>query len=122
MDGKKILIVDDEKSFINPVRFFLENNNFTVIEAYDGFTGLEKARNENPDIILMDLMLPGMNGYQICRLLKFDGHYKHIPIIIVSAKDTEQDREMGKKTGADSYIIKPVDFEELLKIINNYLS
>ena len=121
MAGKKILIIDDEKTFINPVKLFLEKQDFTVLEAYDGFSGLEKARSEHPDLILMDLMLPGMNGYQVCRLLKFDAHYKDIPIFIVSAKDTEEDQNIGKKAGADLYITKPIDFESIVNKMKEYL-
>jgi DNA-binding response OmpR family regulator len=80
--------------------------------------GLIKARTEGPDLIMLDLMLSGYNGYQICSLLKYDIKYKDIPIIIVSARDSDKDRELGNNCGANLYITKPVDLEFLIENIN----
>ncbi|NQV38420.1 MAG: response regulator [Candidatus Marinimicrobia bacterium] len=112
--GKRILIVDDEEFFIQPIKILLERNGYEIHIASDGMSGLQKARVVNPDLIMLDLMLPGIDGYQICRLLKFDEKFKKIPVIIVSAKDTDHDRELGFKSGADSYITKPLNPSELL--------
>ena len=118
----KVLIVDDESFFSQPIKMFLERSGHEVSVAADGMAGLTKAREEHPDIILMDLMLPALNGYQVCRMLKFDEEYRNIPVIICSAKDTEKDREMGKQSGADEYVTKPISPVELVKIIENHLT
>lgn len=120
--SKKILVVDDEKFFIDPIKLFLKKKGFEVVVAYDGMSGLMKARTEGPDLIMLDLMLSGFSGFQICSLLKFDIQYKEIPIIIVSARDTAKDRELGRNCGADLYITKPVDLELLIENINKFTS
>jgi DNA-binding response OmpR family regulator len=121
MKRKKLLLVDDEKFFVDPIKLFLEKKDFEVVVAYDGMAGLIKARTENPDIVILDLMLSGFSGYQICSLLKFDIKYKDIPIIIVSARDTEKDRELGESCGAELYLTKPIELELLLKNINQLI-
>ena len=83
--------------------------------------GLNKAKNENPDLIILDLMLPKMNGYKIARLLKFDQKYKNIPIIMLTAKAQESDKKLGFQTGADEYMTKPFEFDELLSTIERHL-
>lgn len=122
MEKKKILIVDDENFFVEPIKLFLEKNGFTISVAGDGMSGFNKARSEKPDLIILDLMLPGINGFQICRLLKFDDQFKNIPIVIVSAKDTEQDRILGKQSGADLYITKPVLPASLIESLNRLMA
>ncbi|MCH7732157.1 MAG: response regulator [Candidatus Marinimicrobia bacterium] len=122
MTKKKILIVDDEKFFIEPIKRFLDKNDFETITANDGFSGIISARKEMPDLIILDLMLPKINGFQVCRLLKFDDKYKHIPIIIVSAKDTDKDKELGKISGSDMYITKPINPKTLVDNINAILT
>lgn len=122
MAKKKILIVDDEEFFIVPIKRFLDMNDFETIIANDGFRGIISARTEMPDLIVLDLMLPKFNGFQVCRLLKFDDKYKHIPIIIVSAKDTDKDKKLGKICGSDMYITKPVNPQTLVDNINAILT
>jgi DNA-binding response OmpR family regulator len=92
-----------------------------VLVAHNGEEGLNQARKENPDLILLDLMLPKLDGYKVCRLLKFDERYKHIPILMLTAKTQEKDKIIGKETGADEYITKPFDMDELIKKVKNYL-
>jgi len=120
--AKKVLIIDDENFFIEPIKLFLKRDGIEVIVANDGLTGLKMARSENPDLIVVDLMLPGINGYQVCRLLKFDNQYRHIPILIVSARDTEHDQSLGKESGADRYLTKPIDPPVLAEEIQSLLS
>lgn len=122
IEGKKILIIDDEEFFALPVISFLEKNGAEGIWSKDGLSGLQAARRENPDLIILDLMLPGMNGFQVSRLLKFDDQYSHIPVLIVSAKDTQEDINLGMESGCDEYITKPVNYEELKQKINKYTS
>ena len=121
MDKKRILIVDDQKDIVELIRFKLENEGFECLVAFDGEEGLQKAKKEDPDLILMDIMMPKINGYQVCRLLKSDENYKNIPIIMLSAKDQESDKFWGKESGADDYITKPFEFEELFQKIQGYL-
>jgi DNA-binding response OmpR family regulator len=121
MDKQRILIVDDEKDFVESVQFRLQFEGFECLVAYDGEEALLKAKGENPDLILLDIMLPKMNGYKVCRLLKFDEEYKHMPIIMLTAKTQETDRLTGKETGADEYVDKPFVMDELVKMISKYL-
>ena len=107
MNKKKILLVEDEKVLIETVTLRLEANGYEVIPAYDGFEGLEKAKKEKPDLIILDLMLPKMDGYKVCGLLKADTRYNKIPIIMFTARAQESDKKMGKEVGADAYITKP---------------
>src|SRR3990167_768650 len=107
MDKKRILIVDDEEDILSVVKFRLEANNYEVLLAADGQEGLNKARTEKPDLIILDIMLPKLDGYKVCRMLKFDDRYKHIPIILFSARTQDSDLETGKQQGADAYITKP---------------
>jgi DNA-binding response OmpR family regulator len=121
MSQKKVLIVDDEVDLVETLRFSLENEGFTVLVSYDGEDALNQARKENPDLILLDLMLPKLDGYKVCRLLKFDERYKHIPILMLTAKTQEKDKLLGKETGADEYITKPFEINELLEKVKSYL-
>jgi DNA-binding response OmpR family regulator len=99
----------------------LEAAGFTIVLATDGFQGLEMARTESPELIVLDIMLPKMDGFKVCRILKFDDKYKHIPIIMLTARIQEVDKETGFKTGADAYMTKPFEPEELIKKINQVL-
>jgi DNA-binding response OmpR family regulator len=117
MANKQILLVDDELDLVDMIKLRLETNDYGVIVAYDGQEALEKARKERPDLIILDLMLPKIDGFKVCRMLKFDEKYKNIPIIIFSARAQEFDKKMGKEVGADAYIIKPFDFQALLVTI-----
>ncbi|NQT90538.1 MAG: response regulator [Candidatus Omnitrophica bacterium] len=112
--GKRILIVDDEQDLVETLTFRLEANDYEVIKAYDGQEGLDKAKSENPDLIILDLMLPKMDGYKVCRMLKFDEKYKKIPIIMFTARAQESDKKMGMEVGANAYITKPFEPQLLL--------
>ena len=109
MDKKRILIVDDEEDILKVLRFRLEANNYEVLSASDGQEGLNKARSEKPDLIILDLMLPKIDGYKVCRMLKFDENYKAIPIILFTARAQASDKELGMEMGADAYIPKPFE-------------
>jgi DNA-binding response OmpR family regulator len=122
MNPKKILIVDDEPDLVETVRYPLEMEGYQVLVAYNGEEGLNQARKDSPDLIILDLMLPKLDGYKVCRLLKFDERYKHIPILMLTAKTQEKDRLLGKETGADDYMTKPFDFDKLLEKVNSYLN
>jgi DNA-binding response OmpR family regulator len=122
MNQKKILVVDDEPDLVETVRFPLEMEGFHVLVSYNGEDALNQARKENPDLILLDLMLPKLDGYKVCRLLKFDERYKHIPILMLTAKTQEKDKILGKETGANEYITKPFDIDELMEKVKSYLN
>jgi DNA-binding response OmpR family regulator len=121
MSSRKILLVDDEVDLVETVRFSLEGEGYQVLVSFNGEDALNKARTEKPDLILLDLMLPKLDGYKVCRLLKFDERYKHIPILMLTAKTQEKDKILGKETGADAYITKPFDMDELMEKIKTYL-
>ncbi len=121
MANKKILLVDDEKDLVDTVSFRLKASGYDVVVAYDGQEALTKTRVEKPDLIILDLMLPKMDGYKVCRMLKFDERYKNIPIIMFTARVQESDKKMGEEVGADAYITKPFDPENLLGKIKELL-
>jgi DNA-binding response OmpR family regulator len=122
MSPKKILVVDDEVDLVETVRFPLEMEGFDVLVSYNGEDALSQARKEKPDLIILDLMLPKLDGYKVCRLLKFDERYKHIPILMLTAKTQEKDKILGKETGADEYITKPFEMDYLMEKVKAYLN
>jgi len=117
MDKRRILIVDDEKDLVRVVTARLEFAGYEVIAAYDGLEGLEKARSEKPDLIVLDVMLPKLDGYRICALLKNDNRYMKIPVIMFTARAGAKDMETGKEVGADAYMTKPFEPQTLLERI-----
>ncbi len=122
MSKKRILVVDDEIDLVETIRFSLELEGYDVLVAYNGEEGLNQARKEKPDLILLDLMLPKVDGYKVCRLLKFDERYKDIPIFMLTAKTQEKDKVTGLETGANEYITKPFDMDEVMKKVREYLN
>ena len=118
---KRILLVDDEADLVKVVKFRLESKGYEVLSAFDGQEGLAKARKEKPDLIILDLMLPKMEGYKVCRMLKFDEKYKNIPIIMFTARAQDFDKKVGYEVGADEYVTKPFDQEVLLGKIKDLL-
>jgi len=115
----KILIIEDEANIRELISYNLINNNYKVLEAEDGLQGLETAIKEKPDLILLDLMLPGMNGLDICKDLRNRG--SKIPIIILTAKNEDIDKVMGLEFGADDYMTKPFSVHELMARIKAVL-
>ncbi len=118
----RVLIVDDEPDLLSVLHFGLEVEGFDVLEATDGEQALEMARSHQPDMIVLDLMLPRMDGYKVCRALKFDERYKRIPIFILSARSGETDRRLALDLGADAYVTKPYDMRDLVMKIRERLS
>jgi len=121
MSQTKILVVDDEADLVETIQFALELEGYNVLVASNGEEGLNIARQEKPDLILLDLMLPKLDGYKVCRLLKFDERYKSIPILMLTARTQEKDKILGKETGANEYITKPFEMDELMAKIKSYL-
>ena len=113
MDKQKtVLIVEDEKNIVDILRFNLQRSGYRTVEAYDGEDGLNKARSENPDLILLDVMLPKMIGFDVCRTLREEGN--NVPVIILTAREEESDKVLGLEIGADDYITKPFSMRELI--------
>jgi two-component system alkaline phosphatase synthesis response regulator PhoP len=110
MAGKKILVVDDDVKTVELVRLYLNRDGYRVITAYDGVEALRLARESHPDLIVLDLMLPGVNGLEICRTLRAESD---VPIIMLTAMTTDQDRLTGLELGADDYVTKPFSPREL---------
>lgn len=109
--SKKILIVDDEKNIVDIVKFNLKKEGFETIEAYDGEQGYEMAISQKPDLILLDIMLPRMDGFTVCRKLR---QTSSTPILMLTAKEEEVDKVLGLELGADDYITKPFSPRELM--------
>ena len=107
-----VLIVEDEKNIVDILRFNLQREGDQTCEAYDGADGLAKARSENPDLILLDVMLPQMNGFDVCRTLRQERN--NVPVIILTAREEETDKVFGLEIGADDYITKPFSMRELI--------
>ena len=110
--GKTILIVEDEQNIVDILSFNLGREGYDTLEAYDGPTGLQLALENNPDLILLDLMLPGMDGFEVCRRVREAG--SSTPIIMLTAREEETDKVLGLELGADDYITKPFSMRELL--------
>ena len=118
---RKILIIEDEHELLDFMKIRLEANDYKVVSACDGKEGYEKACNEKPDLILLDLMLPKIDGYWVCNLLKHDKRYENVPIIIITAKSGDENQKLAKECGADAYMQKPFDIEALLAKIASLL-
>jgi len=117
----KILVVDDERLSARMVQVLLEADGHEIIIAKNGLEGLEKAKTEKPDLIILDVMMPGINGLKVCRTLKNDFRYNKILIIILSTMGQEDDIKAGKEAGADAYIVKPSDGTVLLAKVEELL-
>jgi len=116
-----ILIADDSPTEIYVLKKFIEKRNHTVITAEDGLQAVDTAHSEQPDLILMDVVMPKLNGFQATRRLSKSAETKHIPVIIVSSKNQETDKLWGMRQGARGYLGKPVTEEMLMQEINNLL-
>ena len=114
MNKAKILVADDIKQNVKLLRVILTASEFDVIEAYDGEEALEKAKSENPDLILLDIMMPKLTGYEVCQQLRANGTTKSIPIVMITALHEMDDRIKGIEAGADDFISKPFNKTELL--------
>lgn len=122
MNSPKILLVDDEPSLVKIVSRRLEAEGFRVCTATDGEEALRQVEAERPDLIVLDVMLPKLNGYEVCRKLKWDLKYQKIPILLFTAKALERDEKFGFEAGADGYVRKPFRAPELLEKIRTLLS
>ncbi len=117
----RILIVDDEEGLSNMLKSHLEKKGWVIELAKDGEEGLQKARAIKPNLILLDIMMPKMNGYQVCNQLKSDQEYKDIPILMATARDKKEEIAEGLLVGADDYLPKPYDLKILVNMIKQLL-
>jgi len=119
--AKKILIIDDEPDVIDTLTFMLKARNFEVVSAPDGLSGLSLAKADKPDLILLDIMMPGMDGYEVCSKIKTDNATKHIPVIMLTAKGEGEAVTKAHRSGANDYIVKPFNLPTLLGRLNKYI-
>jgi DNA-binding response OmpR family regulator len=120
--SKKILIVEDDPSVLRATSYILQKEGYQVFTAQDGLEGLQKARGANHDLLILDVMLPGIDGFEICHRLRGEPETAGLPILMFSAKGQEADKATGLKMGADDYLIKPVDREVLLGKVADLLA
>lgn len=118
---KKILVAEDSPTVLAIIKDTLEGSGYSVITAEDGQEALDKAKKEKPDLLILDLMLPKVDGYKVCAMLKFDRHYSNIPVIILTAKAGEEDKKIGSEVHADAYFTKPFEADNLIPKIKELL-
>ena len=121
MAKERLLVVDDERDFIDVISERLGAKGFDILRAFDGKEGIERAHSDKPDLIILDIAMPEMNGYDVCRKLKLDENFKDTPIIILTAKFQPSDIKFGMEMGADAYLTKPLELELLLHTVNTLL-
>ncbi len=114
---RKILVIDDDPVTVKLAEARLQANGYTVLTSTDAPNGLEKAMTLKPDLIILDVMMPIVNGYNFCRLLKSQHEHKGIPIVLLTSRSDEDDKKIGREVGADAYITKPFNIDELLNTI-----
>ena len=121
ISAKKILVVDDDKGATKLTETQLRANGYDVISSNEAPEGLQVALSQKPDLIILDVMMPIVNGYNFCRLLKSTEEQKDIPVILLTSRDAEEDKEIGKEVGANAYMTKPYNVDELLAKIKELL-
>lgn len=121
MPKYKILIVDDEPDIVETLSFMLQARNFDVVTASDGLEALSKVKSERPDLVLLDIMMPGMDGYDVCVKLKTDKETKNIPVVMLTARGENEAVIRAHKSGANDYIVKPFTLPTLVNKLNRLL-
>lgn len=122
MPKEKLLVIDDEVGFVDVVSERLCAKGFDILSAFDGKEGIEKARSERPDLIILDVIMPNMDGYDVCKSLKTDENFRNIPIIMLTVRFEKNDIMFGKQVGADAYLSKPLELDLLLNTVNMLLN
>lgn len=115
---KKILVIDDDPVLLKLLESHLAEKGFEVVAAHEADRGLQLAMSMSPSLIILDVMMPIINGYNICRLLKNESTFKHIPIMLLTGRDNEEDMRIGEEAGADAYLTKPVDMPLLFNRVH----
>lgn len=119
---KEVLVVDDDPVLVKTLKAYLERAGYRVNEAAHGLEALQRVKERKPDLILLDVLMPMLDGFKVARMLKFDKNYADIPIIVLTSRGTDAEKEVGKKVGADEYLLKPYKISEVLALVGNYLS
>ena len=122
LSNLKVMIIDDSKTIRRTAETLLQREGCQVVTAVDGFDALAKIAETNPDIIFVDIMMPRLDGYQTCALIKNNQNYQNIPVIMLSSKDGLFDQAKGKIVGSEQYLTKPFSKEELFEAINNHVT
>ena len=119
--AKKILITEDSPTILAVIKETLEEAGYDVVTAVDGQEAIDKAKSQKPDLLVLDLMLPKIDGYKVCAMLKFDKNFKNMPVIILTARAGEVDKKLSDEVHADAYLIKPVDPKRLIAKVKELL-
>lgn len=119
---KRVLLIEDDPSAVRLVSYTLEQEGYEVLTATNGLEGLKKVREEAPDLLVLDVMLPGLDGFEVCRRLRADEQTAGLPVLMLSAKAQEIDKTTGLKVGADDYLAKPADPSEIVARVANLLA
>ena len=119
--AKKILVVDDSQTDNEAICMILQSGGYTTVKAFDGESGVEMSKKEKPDLVVMDIVMPGINGFQACKLIVKDPDTASIPVVICSNKHQETDKAWGLRNGAKHYFVKPVDARELLSKVKELI-
>ncbi len=120
-DGKKILIIDDDPEILDLLRLYFKALNYEVLEAQEGLRGLELARTQLPDLIILDILLPEISGLKMCRILKRDKETKNIPILILTALTDEETKTESLESYADAFVSKPIDKKSIIDKVNELI-
>ncbi len=121
MSERKVLVVDDEENITQILEFSIGAEGYQVVTASNGEEAINKARKEQPNLIILDIMMPKVDGYEVCRILKSNPLTKRIPVILLTAKGREIDKRLGYEVGASDYIVKPFSPSKLIEKVNEYL-
>lgn len=123
VEGKKqILVVDDDPMVVKMLTEPLKNAGYDVRVAYHGLEALKSVKERRPDLILLDILMPLLDGFKVARFLKFDKRYRDIPIVVLTSRATEGERKMGDIVGADEFLLKPIRIPQVLSVICRYLN
>jgi two-component system alkaline phosphatase synthesis response regulator PhoP len=118
----RIVVIEDNPSFLKMLKLRLESSGYQVTAAENGLTGLDTIRKKKPDLVILDIMLPGLDGHKVCRMVKFDRNLHSIPVIILTSRDTDETADLAKRCGADAFLLKttktPIVLEVIRKLIN----
>ncbi len=120
--SKKILVIEDNEASLRLIQSYLKKSGFSIVVAKNGMSGLNAARIEKPDLIVLDIMLPDLGGHKVCRMIKFDKKLNHIPVVVWTSRDTDQDAETAKQCGADAFVVKTTRIEVLMDVIGHLLA
>ena len=118
---KTVLVIEDNPASVKYIQTHLQKNNYKIVVAYGGFEGLNKARSVKPDLILLDIMLPDLDGHKLCRMIKYNNDLKSIPVAMFTSRDTDEDAEMAKKCGADAFILKSTRIQIVMDILEKLI-